>query len=113
MAAWRLAIAAAFTWVRQELVDAWSHDAASFALIIYYALAGLALIFAGRFRRVDQAGNIYLLQAGLPADFRAVFVLRAVDDEPLGFETHGQELEDARLVFDDQDPHGSQFPTLT
>jgi hypothetical protein len=47
-----LAIVAAFAWVRQELVNAWSRDAASFALIIYYALAGLALIFAGRFRRV-------------------------------------------------------------
>jgi uncharacterized membrane protein len=47
-----LAIIAVFTWVRQELVDAWSHDAASFALIIYYAIAGLVLIFAGRFRRV-------------------------------------------------------------
>jgi len=33
-------------------VEAWSYDAASFALIIYYALAGLALIFAGRWRRV-------------------------------------------------------------
>lgn len=47
-----LAIGAAFIWVRQELVDAWSPDTASFALIIYYALAGLALIFAGRFRHV-------------------------------------------------------------
>jgi uncharacterized membrane protein len=47
-----LAIAAAFVWVRQELVEAWSRDTASFALIIYYALAGLALIFAGRIRRV-------------------------------------------------------------
>jgi hypothetical protein len=34
------------------LVGAWSPDTASFALIIYYALAGLALIFAGRWRRV-------------------------------------------------------------
>ncbi len=42
-----LAIIAAFMWVRQELVNAWSPDAASFALIMYYALAGLALIFAG------------------------------------------------------------------
>ncbi|HMI58934.1 MAG TPA: DUF2339 domain-containing protein, partial [Gemmatimonadaceae bacterium] len=38
------AIAAAFLWVRQELVDAWSRDTASFAVIIYDALAGLALI---------------------------------------------------------------------
>lgn len=47
-----LAILAAFTWIRQELVNAWSADRSSFALIIYYALAGLALIFAGRYRRV-------------------------------------------------------------
>ena len=46
------AIVAAFLWVRQELVDAWSRDTSSFAIIIYYALAGLALIFAGRLRRV-------------------------------------------------------------
>jgi hypothetical protein len=47
-----LAILVSFVWVRQELVEAWSPDRASFALIIYYALAGLALIFAGRARRV-------------------------------------------------------------
>jgi len=47
-----LAIGVAFVWVRQELVEAWSPDSASFALIIYYALAGLALIFAGRWRDV-------------------------------------------------------------
>jgi uncharacterized membrane protein len=46
------AIIAAFGWVRQELVEAFSRDIASFALIVYYALAGLALIFAGRSRRV-------------------------------------------------------------
>ncbi len=65
-----LAIVAAFTWVRQELVDAWSHDAASFALIIYYALAGLALIFAGRFRRVGlwrAAGLALAFYAGYKA----------------------------------------------
>jgi hypothetical protein len=65
-----LAIVAAFTWVRQELVDAWSHDAASFALIIYYAVAGLALIFAGRFRRVGlwrAAGLALAFYAGYKA----------------------------------------------
>src|SRR5450432_2813406 len=65
-----LAIAAAFTWIRQELVDAWSHDAASFALIIYYALAGLALIFAGRYRRVGWwrgAGLALAFYAGYKA----------------------------------------------
>jgi uncharacterized membrane protein len=47
-----LAIAVAFVWMRQELVEAWSPDTASFAVIIYYAVAGLALIFAGRWRSV-------------------------------------------------------------
>jgi hypothetical protein len=65
-----LAIVAAFTWVRQELVAAWSRDAASFAVIIYYALAGLALIFAGRFRRVGlwrAAGLALAFYAGYKA----------------------------------------------
>ncbi|MBK5189202.1 MAG: hypothetical protein JJD97_13240, partial [Gemmatimonadaceae bacterium] len=65
-----MAIAAAFIWVRQELVVAWSPDAASFALIIYYALAGLALIFAGRWRRVGlwrAAGLALAFYAGYKA----------------------------------------------
>lgn len=65
-----LAILAAFTWIRQELVDAWSADTSSFALIIYYALAGLALIFAGRFRRVGRwraAGLALAFYAGYKA----------------------------------------------
>ena len=33
-------------------------------------------------------------------------VLGAVDGEPFRFEPYLQEPEDARLVFDDQDPHG-------
>jgi uncharacterized membrane protein len=47
-----LAIGVAFVWVRQELVEAWSPDTASFALIVYYAAAGIALIFGGRWRNV-------------------------------------------------------------
>jgi len=47
-----LAIAFGFVWVRQELVEASSYDTSLFALIIYYAIAGLVLIFAGRWRRV-------------------------------------------------------------
>jgi uncharacterized membrane protein len=65
-----VAILAAFTWIRQELVGAWSPDAASFALIIYYALAGLALIFAGRYRRVGlwrAAGLALAFYAGYKA----------------------------------------------
>ena len=65
-----LAIVVAFSWVRQELVDAWSHDAASFALIIYYALAGLALIFAGRSWRIGlwrAAGLALAFYAGYEA----------------------------------------------
>jgi len=45
-------------------------DAATFALIIYYALAGLALIFAGRFRRVGlwrAAGLALAFYAGYKA----------------------------------------------
>jgi uncharacterized membrane protein len=63
-----LAILAAFTWIRQELVDAWSADTSTFALIIYYALAGLALIFAGRYRRV-----VLWRAAGLGLAFYAGF----------------------------------------
>lgn len=65
-----LAILAGFTWIRQELVGAWSRDTSSFALIIYYALAGLALIFAGRFRRVGlwrAAGLALAFYAGYKA----------------------------------------------
>ncbi len=65
-----LAIVVAFIWIRQELVGAWSSDAASFALIIYYALAGLALIFAGRHRRVGlwrAAGLALAFYAGYKA----------------------------------------------
>jgi hypothetical protein len=47
-----VAIAIVFFWIRQELAGAWSADTASFALIIYYAVAGLVLIFAGRTRGV-------------------------------------------------------------
>ncbi|MEO7038910.1 MAG: DUF2339 domain-containing protein [Gemmatimonadaceae bacterium] len=61
-----IAILIAFAWVRQELVGAWSSDAASFALIIYYALAGLALIFIGRSRSVGL-----LRAAGLALAFYA------------------------------------------
>ena len=65
-----LAILVALTWIRQELVDAWSADTSSFALIIYYALAGLALIFAGRYRRVGlwrAAGLALAFYAGYKA----------------------------------------------
>ena len=63
-----LAIAIAFLWIRQELAHAWSADAASFALIIYYAVAGLVLIFAGRWRGVGL-----LRAAGLGLAFLAGF----------------------------------------
>jgi uncharacterized membrane protein len=61
-------IAVAFFWIRQELANAWSADTASFALIIYYAVAGLVLIFAGRVRGVGQ-----LRVAGLGLAFLAGF----------------------------------------
>jgi len=65
-----LAIIAAFGWVRQELAEAYSRDIASFALIVYYALAGLALIFAGRWRHVTLwrgAGLALAFYAGYKA----------------------------------------------
>jgi hypothetical protein len=65
-----LAILAAFWWIRQELVDAYSADVSSFALIIYYAIAGLALIFAGRWRHVGiwrAAGLALAFYAGWKA----------------------------------------------
>lgn len=65
-----LAIAYAFFWVRQELEFAWSADVATFALIIYYALVGLALIFAGRWRHVGvwrAAGLALAFYAGYKA----------------------------------------------
>lgn len=75
-----MAIGVAFIWVRQELVEAWSPDAASFALIIYYALAGLALIFAGRWRGVGlwrAAGLGLAFYAGYKA-LAQTFTINAV-----------------------------------
>ena len=60
----------AFWWVRQEIVNAYSADVGSFALIIYYALAGLAMIFAGRWRQVGlwrAAGLALAFYAGWKA----------------------------------------------
>ena len=65
-----LAIAFGFFWIRQELAYGWSLDVASFSLIIYYALAGLALIFAGRWRHVGlwrAAGLALAFYAGYKA----------------------------------------------
>ena len=65
------AMGVAFFWIRQELAHAWSVDTASFALIIYYAIAGLAFIFAGRARGV---GPLRLVGLGLAflAGFEAI-----------------------------------------
>ncbi len=63
-----LALATAFFWARQELDGAWSADKASFALIMYYALTGLALIYAGRVRAI-----LPLRGAGLALAFYAGF----------------------------------------
>jgi hypothetical protein len=65
-----LAILAAFVWVRQELLGAYSPDIATFLLILYYAIAGLALIFAGRWRKVGvwrAAGLAFAFYAGYKA----------------------------------------------
>ena len=64
-------MAVAFFWIRQELAHAWSADTASFALIIYYAVAGLALIFAGRLRDVGLLRVVGLGLAFL-AGFNAI-----------------------------------------
>jgi uncharacterized membrane protein len=73
-----LAITAAFVWIRQELAFAWSPDAASFALIVYYALAGLALIFAGRWRRVGLWRGVGLALA-FYAGYKALAETFAID----------------------------------
>jgi uncharacterized membrane protein len=65
-----LTILAAFVWVRQELLGAFSPDMSAFLLILYYAIAGLALIFAGRWRRVGvwrAAGLAFAFYAGYKA----------------------------------------------
>jgi uncharacterized membrane protein len=61
------AIVVAFFWIRQELARAWSADTATFALIIYYAVAGLILIFAGRQRSVGALRAVGLGLAFLAA----------------------------------------------
>jgi uncharacterized membrane protein len=66
-----VAIAVAFFWIRQELARAWSADTAAFALIIYYAVAGLILIFAGRQRGIGALRSVGLGLAFL-AGFDAI-----------------------------------------
>lgn len=65
-----LAMIVGFGWVRQELVESWSPDTASFALIVYYAVVGLALISTGRWRRIGElraVGLAFAFYAGYKA----------------------------------------------
>ena len=54
---WLVALAAviALLWGRDELARAWSRDASTFALILYYAVTGVAAIFVGRARGIVSA----------------------------------------------------------
>ena len=46
---------AAFGWIRQELIGAFSRDISVFLLIVFYALAGMGAIFYGRRRSLALA----------------------------------------------------------
>jgi hypothetical protein len=50
----------AFLWVRQELVRAVSPDVGAFLVIAWYAIAGVAAIFAGHARRIPLLRQIGL-----------------------------------------------------
>jgi uncharacterized membrane protein len=56
-------VAVALLWGRAELARAWSADAATFALIVYYAVAGVAAIFVGRWRALPLARRVGLALA--------------------------------------------------
>ena len=58
---------AAFLWVQVELARAFSPERAAFLLIVFYAAAGVALIFLGRRRGIPGGRRIGLLLAVLAA----------------------------------------------
>ncbi|MEP6690126.1 MAG: DUF2339 domain-containing protein [Gemmatimonadaceae bacterium] len=58
-----LGVVAAFFWVREELARAYSPDFAMFALIAYYAMAGVWTIYVGRRRGMAGARKIGLALA--------------------------------------------------
>jgi uncharacterized membrane protein len=63
-----------FLWGRQELARAYSPDASVLLLIVYYAVAGLALIFLGRVRgspNLRRSGLALAIYAALKAVFEA------------------------------------------
>lgn len=69
---------AVLLWGRQELVEAFSADASVLLLIVYYAVAGVALIFVGRLRQsptLRRAG----LALGIYAALKAVLEASALD----------------------------------
>lgn len=60
----RLAGAAVtFWWGRDELARAYSADVATFLLVLYYAVVGVAAIFAGRSRRIPVLRHVGLALA--------------------------------------------------
>jgi uncharacterized membrane protein len=63
-----------FLWGREELSRAYSDDAAVLLLIVYYAIAGLALIYLGRVRvsaNLRRAGLALAIYAALKAVLEA------------------------------------------
>jgi hypothetical protein len=56
-------IAVTFLWIRAELAEAYSVDIATFLLILYYAIAGVATIFIGRLRGIPLLRHVGLALA--------------------------------------------------
>ncbi|MGH7624790.1 MAG: hypothetical protein ACREOJ_05640, partial [Gemmatimonadaceae bacterium] len=62
---------AAFVWIQRELAGAFAADIATFLLIVFYALAGVAAIFYGR-HRAHRAARIAGLALAFYAGIRAL-----------------------------------------
>lgn len=71
-AAWVAVAAACFLWWRAELARAYSADAATFLLIVYYAASGVLVLWRGR-----AAGSQRLRQTGLALSLWAAVVALA------------------------------------
>lgn len=69
---------ALFLWGRSELERAWSADAATFALILYYAAFGVAALAIGRVQRVGILRGLGLALA-LYAALKAVMQATTID----------------------------------
>jgi uncharacterized membrane protein len=75
----------AFLWIRQELRGAYSPEQATFLLIAYYAVAGVAGIFIGRARGIPLFRNVGL---GL-AIFAALKAVAQATDLAIGWRIGG------------------------